>query len=37
MEPEGSLPCSVVPSKHKQTDLCNWDAVCFLGGRNQEK
>jgi hypothetical protein len=34
MEPEGSLPCSLVPSKHKPTDLCNWDAVCFLGGLN---
>jgi hypothetical protein len=33
MEPEGSLPCSLDPSKHKPTDLCNWDAVCFLGGR----
>jgi hypothetical protein len=37
MEPEGSFPCSLVPSKHKPTDLCNWDVVCFLGGRNREK
>jgi hypothetical protein len=37
MEPEGSLPCSLVPSKHKPTDLCNWDAVCFLRGRNWGK
>jgi hypothetical protein len=37
MEPKGSLPCSLVPSKHKSTDLCNWDAVCFLRGRNREK
>jgi hypothetical protein len=22
MEPEGSLPCSLAPSKHKPTDLC---------------
>jgi hypothetical protein len=37
MEAEGSLPYSLVPSKHKPTDLCNSDAVCFLGGRNREK
>jgi hypothetical protein len=35
MEPEGPLPCSLVPSKHKPTDFCNWDAACFLGGRNR--